>query len=349
MYALVLCMLVVVGLVAYFIIKYAGPGASPASSTCASIDCEVSTWESYTPCTKRCDGRRNRTRDIVLNSDCGGEPCPRLYEEENCNIGCCLDCEVTFWSDWSPCSWECDGGTRRRNRTIVFENDNCGRPCPFLEDIMECNAQPCGEYTWRMVVSMFYLTQQMLTTRFLQLGPGQYKGCDSDADCPEGKVCSYNPNCAYHKCVRCSSGDDCARDEVCNCKDGKCFYFWGSPSAVGNTANKDVTKPLNVGGGITHAAAGLNYTAIVLEDGGAYASGYIDNYYQGQLGIRTDAVVLLSVNEFRLISQVYDRGDSNSVRNLRKNGSGRSRGSRRFLKSAPRFSKVFAGVKSTSY
>ena len=141
-YGLVLCMLAVIGLVAYFILEYASPESLPDLNTCVPIDCKVSSWESWTPCSEKCDGKRNRTRAVVMNSDCGGEPCPHLYEEEDCNIDCCLDCEVTLWSSWSACSAEC-GGKTSRNRTIVLENNHCGKPCPPLEETKDCNTEGC--------------------------------------------------------------------------------------------------------------------------------------------------------------------------------------------------------------
>ena len=137
-YFLVLCLLAAIALIVFFIAKYAGG----SDSTCVPIDCQVSSWERWTPCTKRCDGRRNHTRDIILHSDCKGEPCLHLYEEEDCNIGCCLDCEVTFWSPWSACSAEC-GAEKSHTRAIVLDNDDCGRACPSLEEIQYCDIDGC--------------------------------------------------------------------------------------------------------------------------------------------------------------------------------------------------------------
>ena len=74
-YAIVLCLLAVIGLAVYFFVDEMAPksGLRP----CTQVDCEVSTWESYTPCSKTCDGRRNRTRDVIYhNAQCEGETCP---------------------------------------------------------------------------------------------------------------------------------------------------------------------------------------------------------------------------------------------------------------------------------
>lgn len=48
---------------------------SSKEQRCFQIDCEVSSWESWSPCSELCDGSRNHTRDVVTNPDCGGELC----------------------------------------------------------------------------------------------------------------------------------------------------------------------------------------------------------------------------------------------------------------------------------
>jgi len=117
--------------------------ASPSTGACIQIDCEVSSWQSWSPCSKQCDGFRNRTRNVVRNPDCNGDPCPRLNEEEDCNVNCCVDCEVTKWTTWTPCSVPCDGGARNHTRQVVFANDGCGQPCPHLLETQPCNTQEC--------------------------------------------------------------------------------------------------------------------------------------------------------------------------------------------------------------
>jgi hypothetical protein len=142
-----LCLVVLVPVI-YTITKYTGLGgagtaSSVASTNCTQIDCEVSSWESWSPCSEKCDGSRTRTRDIVTNPDCNGGSCPNLFEKETCNVGCCVDCEVTKWSDWSTCSATCDGGTRTHNRTVTVPNDDCGKLCPPLQETQACNTQDC--------------------------------------------------------------------------------------------------------------------------------------------------------------------------------------------------------------
>jgi len=54
------------------------------------------------------------------------------------------DCEVGDWSQ-DECSASCQGGTRKERREIISPPMNKGTECPPLEQITDCNAQPCPE------------------------------------------------------------------------------------------------------------------------------------------------------------------------------------------------------------
>ncbi|MBY0263393.1 MAG: hypothetical protein K2Q20_13680, partial [Phycisphaerales bacterium] len=64
---------------------------------------------------------------------CQPNPCP----------GQPVDCVVSPWSDWSPCTRQCGGGIEVRNRVIVTPASNGGQPCPELQEARTCNTQPC--------------------------------------------------------------------------------------------------------------------------------------------------------------------------------------------------------------
>lgn len=70
-----------------------------------------------------------------------------------CNTQACpVDCQVSDWSDASPCSRTCGGGERKQVRHVIAPAENGGL-CPALERTVKCNAQPCpvdcvvGEWT----------------------------------------------------------------------------------------------------------------------------------------------------------------------------------------------------------
>jgi len=54
-----------------------------------------------------------------------------------------VDCEVSGWSAWGPCSEPCGGGTQTRTRTVVLQPKDGGAACPDLEETQDCNMDPC--------------------------------------------------------------------------------------------------------------------------------------------------------------------------------------------------------------
>ena len=193
--------------------------------SCIPIDCEVSSWESWTPCSAQCDGMRSHERDVVRNADCNGESCPHLYEEEICNKNCCVDCEVTPWSDWSPCSADCDG-IRTRTRTINFSNDECGQPCPDdMEETEACNPPiDCRLSPWSEWTDCSFQgcggAGTRTRTRTIEQAPNscgeqcgdltQTEACMTEP-CEEEDACDPNP-CVHGECVALG-----AEAYTCNC------------------------------------------------------------------------------------------------------------------------------------
>uniref|UniRef100_A0A0X3P2U1 Somatomedin-B and thrombospondin type-1 domain-containing protein n=1 Tax=Schistocephalus solidus TaxID=70667 RepID=A0A0X3P2U1_SCHSO len=78
----------------------------------------------------------------------------RCYCDEHCLLteDCCpdyrqvcnkpkIDCRVSAWSNWSPCSNDCGPGKQRRSRLIIELPRNGGDQCPFLEETRKCDGE----------------------------------------------------------------------------------------------------------------------------------------------------------------------------------------------------------------
>ena len=109
------------------------------------VPCKVSTWSTWSNCTRSCgSGRRTRNRHIVESSQHGGSCDYNLEGNESCNTKPCpVPCKVSTWLTWSDCSRSCGSGLRTRNRHIV-ESSQHGGSCDYsLKGRELCNTKPC--------------------------------------------------------------------------------------------------------------------------------------------------------------------------------------------------------------
>lgn len=54
------------------------------------------------------------------------------------SVASAVSCVVSEWTEWSGCAKPCVATVRRRNRTILQEPLNAGKPCPHLEEQAGC-------------------------------------------------------------------------------------------------------------------------------------------------------------------------------------------------------------------
>merc|ERR550537_154575 len=86
------------------------------------IDCVVDEWSEFGLCSKDCGGGvQSRVRRALTDAEHGGEPCGDLSETIDCNVFAC-DMHPE-WSEWSPCSKECDWGYTTRQKGVMKEGD----------------------------------------------------------------------------------------------------------------------------------------------------------------------------------------------------------------------------------
>jgi len=109
------------------------------------VNCVVSSWSSWTKCSKTCGGgSQTQVRTVERASVHGGVACPALMQERPCNTQACpVNCKVSGWSDFSTCSKACGGGSQLRTRTIVVDVAHGGQSCPELTQSQKCNQHNC--------------------------------------------------------------------------------------------------------------------------------------------------------------------------------------------------------------
>lgn len=119
------------------------------AQTCAAgtlaVDCVVSQWSSWSECDSSCGGGEQvRTRSVVVPRSGTGEACAALRDTRACNThGCPVDCVLSPWSEFSPCSAACGGGTRSQFRVVQTYPMNGGAQCDSTLRAMPCNNHEC--------------------------------------------------------------------------------------------------------------------------------------------------------------------------------------------------------------
>lgn len=143
-----------------------------------------------------------------------------------------VHCQVSGWSEWTPCSASCGTGTTTRSREIIMEPRNGGDACPVLEETEPCSSSPCfyGCYNNEAAFGkdMVYLSggNYSSAANFAKEKGKKYIAISQTAP-DTGFVFAFNdePNKAYF------SGGDCKfpchndSSHFCGCGDYYCGYL----------------------------------------------------------------------------------------------------------------------------
>jgi hypothetical protein len=110
-----------------------------------AVDCEVSLWSNWTECSVSCGaGIRQKTRAVLSTEANGGQVCPVLKQQQQCDAGPCpVHCSVTDWEPWSACSQTCSGGSQSRSRSVIMHAAHGGYTCPSLHEMQTCGTDIC--------------------------------------------------------------------------------------------------------------------------------------------------------------------------------------------------------------
>jgi hypothetical protein len=118
--------------------------AVPSPTLFPSSACVYSEWSPWSLCSKSCGGgSQARNRTILLQPT--GSSCSAPFNQTTvCNTHpCTVDCVVTDYGAWSPCSVVCGGGTQYRVRSVSTQPAHGGAQCPPLIDFTSCNTNAC--------------------------------------------------------------------------------------------------------------------------------------------------------------------------------------------------------------
>ncbi|CAL1534947.1 unnamed protein product [Lymnaea stagnalis] len=113
------------------------------------VDCMVTPWSDWSECSVSCGkGFFTKTRMIKVQPQNGGRRCPRkLTKKKKCRVqNCPIDCEMTEWNEWSPCSETCgDSSVQIRRRRRIRKPSHGGKTCPAKKEKRFCNVPMCTD------------------------------------------------------------------------------------------------------------------------------------------------------------------------------------------------------------
>ena len=78
-----------------------------------------------------------------------------------------VNCKISSWNEWDPCSVSCGKGIKSRNRQIIVAPMNGGTPCPESTESTDCATVEClGEIQY-IAARYFNLNPKSFTIIYL--------------------------------------------------------------------------------------------------------------------------------------------------------------------------------------
>merc|ERR1712054_195123 len=71
-----------------------------------------------------------------------------------------VDCEVAAWGQFAKRNKLCDGGKQIRKRAVTTQPKNGGKPCPVLENSIDCNTESCASEAYQRRATRRKLTKE---------------------------------------------------------------------------------------------------------------------------------------------------------------------------------------------
>jgi len=110
------------------------------------VNCQMETDHSCSECSKTCGAGTQICRRVVIAQPAyGGTACPADNYARPCmhHERCPVDCELTKWSGWSPCTVTCGHGQIVRTRQVTTDAKFGGKACGPLFKLAGCAHAPC--------------------------------------------------------------------------------------------------------------------------------------------------------------------------------------------------------------
>jgi hypothetical protein len=110
------------------------------------VDCKLSSWSGWSKCSAECGGGvSQRLREVKRAMKYGGKPCGDTSQTKSCNGQACeKDCDLTAWTKWTPCSKDCDGGTKKRQKFVKKAAEGAGK-CADAWSIKRLEYKACNQ------------------------------------------------------------------------------------------------------------------------------------------------------------------------------------------------------------